>query len=225
MVAPTRRLLQLSLPVSRRGRLVLSGVALLGIAAAPAVGQTVMGDHLSRQAAAARADSTRYPWTKADADFMAGMIRHHAQAIEMASLAPSRTDNRTLLTLAARIINAQRDEIALMERWLRDRLQPVPEWSDAAGHHQHQIQMPGMLTPAQMDSLGRAAETKFDQLFLRYMIQHHQGAVVMVADLFAADGAAQDQTVFRFASDVQVDQRTEIGRMQRLLAAILFAEP
>ena len=224
MVEPSASLLQPSIPgPCRRGRLVVIGAVLLGILATPMAGQTVAEDHLSRQVAAARADSTRYPWTKADAEFMAGMIRHHAQAIEMALLAPSRTDNNTILTLTARIINAQRDEIALMERWLRDRLQPLPDWSVPGGSHQHP--MPGMLTQLQLDSLSQASGTRFEQLFLRYMIQHHRGALVMVTNLFATDGAAQDQTVFRFASDVQVDQRTEIGRMQRLLAAILFAEP
>jgi uncharacterized protein (DUF305 family) len=96
--------------------------------------------------------------------------------------------------------------------------------AEHAGHDGHAM-MPGMLTPAQLQELTAARGRDFDRLFLRLMIQHHEGAVTMVTELFGTDGAAQDQTVFRFASDVQVDQRTEIARMQRMLAAILFATP
>lgn len=173
--------------------------------------------------ARARADSARYPYTAADIRFMTGMIGHHAQAITMAELAPTRTQNGAIRTLAARIINAQRDEIAIMTRWLRERGQVVAN-AEHAGHDGHAM-MPGMLTPAQLQELTAASGREFDRLFLRLMIQHHEGAVTMVSELFATNGAAQDQTVFRFASDVQVDQRTEIARMQRMLAAILFATP
>jgi len=171
--------------------------------------------------ARARADSARYPYTAADIRFMTGMIGHHAQAITMADLAPSRTENGAIRTLAARIINAQRDEIAIMTRWLRERGQVMAN-AEHAGHEGHAM-MPGMLNPAQLETLTAARGREFDRLFLRFMIQHHEGAVTMVTELFATDGAAQDQTVFRFASDVQVDQRTEIARMQRMLATILFA--
>lgn len=173
----------------------------------------------------ARADSARYPYTVADIAFMQGMIGHHAQALVMSRMVPERTENTSVRTLAARIINAQQDEIAIMQRWLRDRRQEVPEATAMAGHqHDGHAMMPGMLTPAQMAQLEAARGTAFDQLFLRLMIQHHEGAVTMVTTLFATDGAAQDQTVFRFASDAQVDQRTEIARMQRMLAALLFAQ-
>jgi uncharacterized protein (DUF305 family) len=171
----------------------------------------------------ARADSARYPYTMADIAFMQGMIGHHAQAIVMSRLAPERSENPSLRTLAARIINAQRDEIAIMERWLRDRQQPVTDSTHAHQHMGHAM-MPGMLTDAQMAELEAARGDEFDRRFLRLMIQHHEGAVTMVTELFATDGAAQDQTVFRFASDAQVDQRTEIARMQRMLAALLFAQ-
>lgn len=171
--------------------------------------------------ARARADSVRYPYTSADIRFMTGMIGHHAQAITMASLAPTRTRTGSIRTLAARIINAQRDEIAIMSRWLRERGQATPG-AEHAGHDGHAM-MPGMLTPVQLQELTGARGRDFDRRFLRLMIQHHEGAVTMVTELFGTDGAAQDQTVFRFASDVQVDQRTEIARMQRMLAAILFA--
>lgn len=173
--------------------------------------------------ARARADSARYPYTVADIAFMQGMIGHHAQAIVMSRLAPDRTERAAIRTLAARIINAQRDEIAIMERWLRDRRQPVADTTHAHQHMGHAM-MPGMLTTEQLAELEAARGEEFDRRFLRLMIQHHEGAVTMVTDLFATDGAAQDQTVFRFASDAQVDQRTEIARMQRMLAALLFAQ-
>jgi uncharacterized protein (DUF305 family) len=174
--------------------------------------------------ARARADSARYPYTAADIAFMQGMIGHHAQAIVMSRLAPTRTESASIRTLAARIINAQQDEIAIMERWLRDRQQPVADTSMAGHQHMGHPMMPGMLTDAQMAELEAARGDDFDRRFLRLMIQHHEGAITMVTDLFATDGAAQDQTVFRFASDAQVDQRTEIARMQRMLAALLFAQ-
>jgi uncharacterized protein (DUF305 family) len=170
----------------------------------------------------ARVDSARGRYTDADVLFMTGMIHHHAQAIEMSRMAPDHTTDPTIHTLAARIINAQRDEIATMQRWLRDRDQPVPELhvSDAGvmvhgGDHMH---MPGMLTPAQIGELRAARGDAFDRLFLTLMIQHHNGAVEMVHTLFATDGAGQDEDVFRFASDVQVDQITEVRRMRLMLA-------
>ena len=199
----------------------------------------------------ARADSARLPWTKADAEFMTHMIHHHAQAIEMARLAPGRAQDAAILRLAERIINAQQDEIVTMQQWLRDRLQPVPEATSAAhgaggaagGHAGHgaaanahaghggtasaMAAMPGMLTPEQLRQLEQARGREFDRLFLTYMIQHHQGAVAMVEKLFGTQGAAQDEAVFKFASDVQVDQRTEVARMQRMLLTLEWqkAEP
>jgi uncharacterized protein (DUF305 family) len=156
---------------------------------------------------------------------MTGMIHHHAQAIDISRLAPTHTDNPTLHTLAARITNAQRDEIATMQRWLRDRNQTVPELhvSDmgvmvhGADHSMH---MPGMLTPEQLRDLGAARGAEFDRLFLTLMIQHHNGAVTMVRDLFEIDGAGQDEDVFRFAADVHVDQVTEVERMKLMLSAM-----
>lgn len=177
--------------------------------------------------ARARADSARYPYTTADIHFMTGMIGHHAQAIEMAQMAPTHGASETIRVLAGRIINAQRDEIVIMQRWLRDRRLPVPEAKGGPmmmemGGMQHEMLMPGMLTAAQMQELDAARGLTFDRLFLQFMIQHHRGAVSMVADLFAADGAGQNEIVFKFASDVNTDQTTEIARMERMLATILF---
>ena len=177
--------------------------------------------------ARARADSLQLPWTAADAEFMAGMIGHHAQAIAMARLAPGNGASPSVRTLAARIINAQTDEIQLMRQWLSDRGQPVPAADPKGMKHEMGGQsmmmlMPGMLSEAQMLELSQARKREFDRLFLQYMIQHHQGAVSMVQTLFASDGAGQNQTVFKFASDVNVDQTTEIARMQRMLSEIVL---
>ncbi|HEX8848092.1 MAG TPA: DUF305 domain-containing protein [Gemmatimonadaceae bacterium] len=178
--------------------------------------------------AQARADSARLPWTAADAHFMSAMIHHHAQAIQMSQMAPSHGASPEVLRLASRIINAQRDEIRTMQQWLADRGQPVPEATpgpmmmDMGDGMQHEMLMPGMLTNAQLAELDAARGADFDRLFLTFMIQHHRGATSMVRDLFATYGAAQDETIFKFASDVNVDQTTEIARMQRMLAGIAF---
>jgi uncharacterized protein (DUF305 family) len=206
--------------------LLASATVACGAGRSASVGMATSPDPAASSPAAiarARADSARYPYTAADIAFMQGMIGHHAQAIVMSRLAPERTETPAIRTLAARIINAQQDEIAIMERWLRDRQQPVAGAPHAHQHTGHAM-MPGMLTAGQMAELEAARGEEFDRRFLRLMIQHHEGAVTMVTDLFATDGAAQDQTVFRFASDAQVDQRTEIARMQRMLAALLFAQ-
>ncbi len=175
--------------------------------------------------AQARADSLRLPYTEADVSFMSGMIGHHAQAIVMSHWAPTHGASASVLTLASRIINAQQDEIVTMQRWLRDRQRPVPE-ATATGMKmtmdgmEHVMLMPGMLTEVQMKDLDEARGPEFDRKFLTYMIQHHRGAVSMVKDLFGTYGAGQDETVFKFASDVNVDQTTEIARMEKMLAAL-----
>ena len=175
--------------------------------------------------AKARADSVRHPYTAADVMFMSHMIGHHAQAIVMSGWAPTHDANPSVRTLAERIINAQQDEIATMQTWLRDRNQNVPE-ANAAGMKmmmngkEHEMLMPGMLTPDQMTQLDQAKGGDFDRLFLTFMIQHHRGAVTMVKSLFSTYGAGQDETVFKFASDVNVDQTTEIARMERMLVAL-----
>lgn len=176
----------------------------------------------------ARIDSSRTRHTDADVRFMTGMIGHHAQALVMAAMAPTHGASPEVQRLAARIDNAQRDEIATMQRWLLDRGEPAPEvhimgttlMVHGAGDHATHADMPGMLTTDQLRELDEARGIAFDRLFLRFMIQHHGGAVHMVDDLFASDGAAQDEESFKLASDVQVDQRTEIARMQGMLDAL-----
>ena len=173
----------------------------------------------------AKPDSTRFAFTEADVHFMSGMIGHHAQAIRMSKLAPTRAASQSIKTLTARIINAQQDEIALMSQWLRGHGQQVPEVTPMGikmkmGGMEHDMAMPGMLTEAQMKQLDEARGTEFDRLFLTFMIQHHKGAVSMVKELFASYGAGQDEIVFKFASDVNVDQATEIARMEKMLAGL-----
>lgn len=176
----------------------------------------------------ARQDSARLAYSQADVDFMDGMIGHHAQALIMSRLAPTNGASRAVQTLAARIINAQQDEIAAMQKWLRDRGRPVPEvhidgltlmLHGGSGHHGHHL-MPGMLTDAQLRELAAARGRDFDRLFLTYMIQHHSGAVSMVDELFATDGAATGDATFKLASEIHVDQITEIARMRQMLEAL-----
>ncbi len=194
------------------------------VATSPEPATAVQSD--AEAIAKARADSARYPYTDPDVHFMSAMIGHHAQALEMSALAPTHAASPSVRTLAERIINGQQDEIVTMQQWLRDRRKPVPEparsvsGTAGAGHaHHDQALMPGMLTEAQMRELDQARGPEFDRLFLSSMIQHHGGAVAMVKDLFGTPGAAQDETVFKFANDVSVDQSTEIERMEKMLAA------
>jgi uncharacterized protein (DUF305 family) len=176
-------------------------------------------------AANAKADSNRFAFTEADVHFMSGMIHHHAQAIAMSKLAPTHGASQSLQTLAARIINAQGDEIRLMQQWLRDHHQEVPEPTPTGmkmkmGGEEHEMLMPGMLTEEQMKQLAAANGKQFDELFLQFMIQHHTGALSMVKDLFATPGAGQDEMTFKLANDIQADQETEIARMQKMLFAL-----
>ena len=166
------------------------------------------------------------PRSPKDVEFMQGMIMHHAQAVEMTALIAARTENKELRLLGARISQSQSDEMNFMKRWLEIRKEPLtapmPEMEkmDMPGmdmsSHQH-ILMPGMLTRSQMDALKKAKGAEFDRLFLTGMIQHHNGALTMVKDLFDTAGAGQDAELFNFATDVDSGQRAEIKIMQTLL--------
>jgi uncharacterized protein (DUF305 family) len=173
--------------------------------------------------------SSKMNFTDADVKFMTDMIGHHAQALIMADLAPKNGASAQVRTLSARIINAQKGEIATMQSWLKDRDQPVPEvhidgldlmihgpGMDHSGH----VMMVGMLTQDQLVELSEAKGTEFDKLFLKYMIQHHSGAVTMVQTLINTDGAVQDEQAFRLSTDINVDQITEIERMKLMLSQI-----
>jgi len=220
--------------VSHQAAVLLAGLT-LATAVSPARAQSASQNARSQSdlaaIAKAREDSARRPYTAADVHFMTGMIGHHAQAILMAGWAPTHGASPAVRVLCERIINAQRDEIATMQQWLRDRQQPVPAanpmmgmMTDGHEHsamvHEHAMLMPGMLTEEQLKQLDAARGKDFDRLFLTFMIQHHKGAVQMVKELFESYGAAQDDLVFKFASDVNVDQTTEIARMERMLVAI-----
>ena len=167
--------------------------------------------------------ATLPPSSSADVQFMQGMIMHHAQAVEMTALIESHTENKDLRSLGARISSSQSDEIKFMKRWLAARGEPLSQAiAEMPGMDMssHQMLMPGMLTPKQMEALKKAKGAEFDQLFLTGMIQHHNGALIMVKDLFDSAGAGQDAEVFNFATDVDSGQRAEIRIMQTMLRVV-----
>jgi uncharacterized protein (DUF305 family) len=170
-------------------------------------------------------DSGRRGYTTADVRFMSGMIYHHAQAILIAGWAASHDAGPSVRTLCERIVVSQKDEITLLSRWLATRHEavphPDPEHMMMPGMDSTHV-MPGMLTAEQLAQLDRARGPDFDELFLGLMIQHHQGAITMVNQLFTA-GAGEEEPVYKMASNVFADQTTEIERMQRMLAADVFA--
>jgi uncharacterized protein (DUF305 family) len=200
----------------------------IGVALA-AFGATVAASGFKSPAPESKRDApvagdTTLNYTPADVEFVQGMIQHHAQALVMAALVPSRTKNKTVRSLAQRIDISQRDEIKLMSDWLSARHQSVPSVdvhpSGAAPAMQMDMPgmlMPGMLTQTQMAQLAKARNAAFDRLFLRFMIQHHEGALLMVKNLFASQGAGQAPEVFSLASDIDSGQRAEIARMRALL--------
>ena len=178
----------------------------------------------------ARVDTVRVTGPQADIQFMQHMMHHHAQALEMTALVPARTTRDDLRRMAQRIDISQRGEMEYMRRWLAARGASAGALHETMDHAQHAAQghqpaatitpMPGMLSAADLERLRAASGASFDRLFLEGMIRHHEGALVMVAALFATRGAAQDPELFRFASDVDGDQRAEIARMRQLLATL-----
>ena len=186
-------------------------------------------------------------FTEADIAFMQGMIHHHAQALEMVQLMEGRTNARDLIMLGKRIDISQKSEIKLMANWLKEAGAEVPMMADpayvsgahmrhgshASGHSSHAMHgsgagmhdaaesghamMPGMLSHDQMQQLTEASGDTFYRLWLRFMIQHHEGALTMVDTLFSQAGAGQNQDVFHFASEVDIDQGIEIMRMRQML--------
>jgi uncharacterized protein (DUF305 family) len=169
------------------------------------------------------------PKSQADVNFMQGMIMHHAQAVEMTALIASHTENKELASLGARISSSQTGEIKFMRQWLAMRGESLTMAKPAAAEagmdgmagmdmsHEGMALMPGMLTPEQMEALRRAKGAKFDKLFLTGMIQHHNGALTMVQDLFDTAGAGQDADLFNFATDADNTQRAEIRIMEGML--------
>lgn len=209
--------------LGRRALVLLTGVFLVGGVAcrssapndAPPVIQPGAPGETSRVMRRDDVARIEHPGhTDADVRFMQGMIGHHQQAIEMTELLKSRTGSDAMRKLAERIEVSQRDEIRMMRDWLRDRGAEQP---GEHAHHDPAMRMPGMLTPEEMSRLASAKGEAFDRLFLDAMIRHHEGALVMVRQLFAAPGAGQESEIYAFASDVEADQRMEIARMAAML--------
>lgn len=173
-------------------------------------------------------------YTTADVQFMQGMIGHHAQAVVMAAMAPTHGASAQVSAFCRKIIISQRDEIELMQTWLRDRGETVPDPGDAGAHeamhagmrmNDGTMRMPGMLTAPQLTQLDQARRASFDRLFLEFMIQHHLGALTMVATLFDSPGAGQTPDIFGYATGIDADQRAEIDRMQGMLSTISGRAP
>jgi uncharacterized protein (DUF305 family) len=212
---------------------VLSWVAVAASAQQSAPGHPVIVQpgapgHDSKILTPETAGTPPRPPTKADVDFMQGMIHHHSQAVEMTALMPSRTKNKRLLAFGKKISISQTDEIKFMQKWLDDRGLAVPmdmsHMGDMKGmeHMRHMdmtsmASMPGMLTPEQMKALAKASGATFDRLFLTGMIQHHTGALTMVQDLFDTPSAGEDAQLYDFATDVDNTQTAEIKIMQSML--------
>ena len=168
----------------------------------------------------ALAARNRQGHSPADVRFMANMIPHHAQAVLFAGWAESHEASSSIQIFCARMVVAQRDEIVTMRSWLLERDEPAPpaEYSRIRmpadmDHHA----MSGMLTEAQLNELDNARGADFDRLFLKYMITHHEGALAMVDELFSSYGGAQNDFIFKLASDMYADQTTEIEHMQVIL--------
>ena len=197
---------------------VLAGAACRsgGAASTPILQPGAPGEANRVLTAEAASDLSKVQATPADVKFMQGMIGHHAQAIEMTALIPSRTSREEMKLLGQRITVSQADEMNMMRSWLKARGQEIP--SEHA-HHTQEGMMPGMLSTEQMAELTAATGEPFDRLFLRYMIQHHEGALSMVDDLFKTPGAGQEGDINAFAADVDSDQRMEIDRMRALLGS------
>jgi uncharacterized protein (DUF305 family) len=204
-------------PASCRRSALVALVALV-------VASGIAGPNVEAQGSAARPRSGP-AYTAADVQFMQGMIAHHSQALQMCGMAPTHDAGEKVSLFCKKVIISQRDEIQLMQTWLRDRGEIVPDPS--ASHAmsmpgmdmgEDSMLMPGMLTAAQMKQLDAARGVAWDTTFLKGMIQHHGGALTMVAALFASPGSGQTPEIFGFASGIDADQRAEIERMQGMLS-------
>ena len=211
---------------------LIRALMLVSLVVLPSFGE-VAGQSVVRPGAPGKPTTELAPTTKAkmppasakDVEFMQGMIMHHAQAVEMVALIEERTENKQIRLLGMRIGNSQADEMKFMQRWLEVRGMPVEQkMPSTGGHDRHDAParakphlMPGMLSAEQMEALRDAKDAEFDRLFLKGMIQHHEGAIAMVGELFATAGAGQDAELFNFATDVDSGQRAEINSMKTLL--------
>jgi len=224
---PLKLILKLLIAATLAGLLSLSVCAQQAAPPKPVIVQPGAPGQPTRELPATTR-ATLPPSSPADVQFMQGMIMHHAQAIEMTALIPSHTKSKDLSSLGARISRSQDDEIVFMKRWLAARGEalsiPMPEnmagmpHADSSHHEMDAMPlMPGMLTDEQMAALRKATDADFDRLFLTGMIQHHNGALTMVKDLFGTAGAGQDAEIFGFATDVDTGQRAEIKIMRSML--------
>jgi len=188
---------------------------------APIVQPGAPGESGKEISAAEASDLAGVLYSDADVLFMQGMIMHHAQAVEMTALIKDRTKHKGITGLGARISQSQAEEIGFMKRWLVARGQKTSMQMSMSGDHKHhQMLMPGMLSAEQMEALGKSKGDEFDRLFLSGMIQHHDGALVMVYDLFENGDAGQDAELFNFATDIDSTQRAEIRIMQEMLEKV-----
>ena len=210
--------------VNQFGLMVFVGFALIALTACrtanvqsgpPIIQPGAPGQESKVITAEKAVDLSKVQHTEADVQFMQGMIGHHAQALEMTELLSTRTNSDDMRKMALRIDQSQTDEIKMMQEWLKRRGAPLP---DPHAHHHGGKLMPGMLTAEEMARLAAAKGAEFDRLFLELMIKHHEGALVMVKELFASPGAGQESEIYAFASDVDSDQRMEIDRMSAMLA-------
>ncbi|MEQ4303700.1 DUF305 domain-containing protein [Plantactinospora sp. B6F1] len=222
---------------SRRRLLIAVPVAVIALGAGLFAVLRSTGDRPDEPAAAARvvqpgapgqagrtlspAEQSQLPpppsHTEADVRFMQRMIAHHAQALEMTALVADRAESPEVLLLAGRIQTSQRDETTQMQRWLAERGAEVP--GPHSRHAGHDAAMPGMLTPEQMGRLRQARGREFDRLFLDFMIRHHNGALTMVQQLYAAGGGLEP-AADRFAREVDADQTIEIRSLRELLTKL-----
>jgi uncharacterized protein (DUF305 family) len=161
--------------------------------------------------------------TEADVAFMQDMMAHHVQALRMTRLVDDRTSREDVPLFAERIDLAQEEEIDLIRNWLEARDEEVPSLLGDHAHGGHGDDdgepMPGMLTEEEFEQLEAAEGEEFDRLFLQAMIYHHDGAIQMVHELYAADGGVEPE-LRTFANHVASDQEIEIGRAQEMLADI-----
>ena len=206
-----------------RSHFVMAGlvaVSLQGCASAPSSPASGATRSAGGAPVPVQAGPPMQPYTDADVEFITGMIPHHTQAILISSWAPSHEANQSIRTLTERIVVGQSDDLVLMKQWLGDRGKPIPE----TGGHDHAMHMPGMLSAEQMAQLDAARGTQYDRLFLTFMIQHHQGALQMVNKLFGSSGAANDDFIYKIASDIHAEQEIEIERMKSMLASLPSGE-
>ncbi len=197
-------------------------LVMIGITACRSATQQPIASTAAPGVAGARSASVR---SEADVQFMSGMIPHHAQAVVIAGWAATHGARSDIRILSERIVVGQKDEIALMQYWLREHGEAVPaadatHMSMKMNGMQHDTLMPGMLNDAQLAQLDKARGAEFDRLFLQSMIGHHEGAITMVDELLGSTRAGQDDVVYRMASDVYADQTTEIERMKKMLATV-----